>query len=378
MMVDGRRDHSLRVPRPDLSIAIGTPNACASCHRDRPARWAADAVDRWFPGRSRPAHYGQALDAGRRDLAGAEAQLVSLAGDATSPAIARATAVALLRHRSLASIHALERAAADPEPLVRMAAVVSAESLSLDSRLALLGRLLADPLQAVRIDAARVLADAPADRLTPEHRAALDRGLADYRRALEINADRAEAQVSLGLLADRRRDPDGARRAYERAISLDPTFVPAYVNLADSYRALQQDERGEQVLRQGLARNPDAAALHHALGLRLVRRGRRAEALVELGRAAKLAPTSARYAYVHGVALSSTGDRARALTVLTAAHEQHTGDPDILVALATISRDRGDLAAAGAWARKLQQVAPETPEARRISEELDRRQPAGR
>ena len=354
MTVDGRRDHSLRVPRPDLSIAIGTPNACTGCHRDRPAQWAADAVARWTDGRPRPAHYGQALDAGRRDLANAEAQLVSLAGDGTAPAIARATAVTLLRHRSIASIQALERAAADPEPLIRLAAVVAADSLSLDSRLSLLGRLLTDPRRAVRIDAARALADAPAERLTPEQRAALDHGLAEYRRAQEINADRAEAQVNLGLLADRRRDPDAARQAYERAISLDPAFVPAYVNLADSYRARDQDVRGEQLLRQGLGRVPEAPALHHALGLLLVRRGRTAEALIELGRAAELAPSSARYAYVYGVALNSTGAAARALAVLQAAHERHTGDPDILAALATISRDRGDRAAA----RGLRQEAP--------------------
>ena len=28
MDVDPRRDHSFRVPRPDLSVKLGTPNAC--------------------------------------------------------------------------------------------------------------------------------------------------------------------------------------------------------------------------------------------------------------------------------------------------------------------------------------------------------------
>jgi tetratricopeptide (TPR) repeat protein len=372
MVVDPRRDHSLRVPRPDLSIAIGTPNACTGCHRDRTAKWAADAVERWVGGRPRPTHYGHALDAGRRDLPNAEAQLVSLTGDTAAPAIARATAVSLLRHRSVASIRALERAASDSEPLVRLAAAGAGDSLDLDSRLSLLGRLLQDPLRAVRIEAARALADAPAERLAPEQRAALDRGLADYRRAQEINADRAEAQVNLGILAGRRRESDAAQRAYERAISLDPTFVPAYVNLADHYRALNQDVPGEQLLRQGIARVPGAAALHYALGLLLVRRGRAAEALDALGRATELAPSSARYAYVHGVALNSTGAGDRALAVLREAHEHHPGDPDILMALATISRDRGARLAARDYARKLLQAAPELPEARRLSHELDR------
>ncbi|HSF04812.1 MAG TPA: HEAT repeat domain-containing protein [Methylomirabilota bacterium] len=373
MLVDGRRDHSLRVPRPDLSVAIGTPNACTGCHADRTASWAAEVVARWVGGRPRPAHYGQVLDAGRRDLPNAGVQLVSLMDDVAAPAIVRATAVSLLRFRSVAAIRALERAVTDPEPLVRLAAAGAADSLGLDSRLSLLLRLLDDPLRAIRIEAARALADAPAERLAPEQRAALDRGLADYRRAQAINADRAEAHLSLGLLADRRRDPNTARQEYERALALDPTFVPAYVNLADHYRERDQDQRGEQLLRQGIVRVPGAAALHHALGLVLVRRGRTAEALVALGRAAELAPGSARYAYVHAVALSSTGAGDRALDILGRAHERHPGDPDILVALTTLSRDRGDRQAARDYARKLLQAVPELPEARQLARELEGR-----
>ena len=59
MVVDARRDHSIRVPRPDLSISLGTPNACTPCHADRPAQWAAEAVAGWYPGgRQTTPHYG--------------------------------------------------------------------------------------------------------------------------------------------------------------------------------------------------------------------------------------------------------------------------------------------------------------------------------
>jgi Flp pilus assembly protein TadD len=91
-----------------------------------------------------------------------------------------------------------------------------------------------------------------------------------------------------------------------------------------------------------------------------------------LGRAAELAPTNARYAYTYGVALNSTGAGDRALAELRGAHERHPGNPDILVALTTISRDRGDRVAARGYARALLQVAPELPEARQLASELDR------
>jgi tetratricopeptide (TPR) repeat protein len=373
MRIDPRRDHSLRVPRPDLSTALGTPDACTACHRDRASRWAADAVVRWYGPGPRPAHYGEAIHAGRRGLPGAQARLRRVATDPATPAIARATAVSLLRpHAGTASRQAVQAALADADPLVRLAAVEAAATLGLDPRLQLLVPALNAPLAAIRMEAARALADAPTERLTAEQRRALDRGLADYRRAQEINADRAEAQVNLGILADRRGEHALAEQAYERGIRLDPTFVPAYVNLADHLRARERDDRGERVLRQGLRRNPDAAALHHSLGLLLVREGRYADALAALARAAALGPDSASYAYVYGIALHSTGSPERALELLARAHDRHPGDADILAALATINRERGHLDAARAYAGKLLEVAPEDPRARQIAAGIGR------
>ena len=66
MGVDLRRDHSFRVPRPDLTETIGVPNACNACHTDRSPAWAASTVAGWYPhGRQTTPHYGTALNAGR-------------------------------------------------------------------------------------------------------------------------------------------------------------------------------------------------------------------------------------------------------------------------------------------------------------------------
>src|SRR5262245_7269635 len=35
--------HIFRVPLPDLSVKLGTPNACNDCHGDRSGEWAASA-----------------------------------------------------------------------------------------------------------------------------------------------------------------------------------------------------------------------------------------------------------------------------------------------------------------------------------------------
>ena len=44
MQIDPRRDHSIRIPRPDRTVTLCTPNACNGCHGDRSPEWAAAQV----------------------------------------------------------------------------------------------------------------------------------------------------------------------------------------------------------------------------------------------------------------------------------------------------------------------------------------------
>jgi predicted CXXCH cytochrome family protein len=159
MLVDPRRDHSLRVPRPDLTLKIGAPNACNACHADRTAGWAAEAAARWY-GPARPAapHYGVALYAGRAGAPGAGEALVALAADAETPGIVRATALSLLARYPDAARRVSPAASADPDPLVRLAAVSALEALPPDERAAPASPRLRDNIRAVRSEAARVLA----------------------------------------------------------------------------------------------------------------------------------------------------------------------------------------------------------------------------
>ncbi|HET8945681.1 MAG TPA: cytochrome c3 family protein, partial [Candidatus Polarisedimenticolia bacterium] len=88
MVIDPRRDHSLRVPRPDLSVEIGVPNPCSSCHAGRDARWAAAAVARWFPqGRSGQPHYARALHAARTGIPGSAEALLAILADPAEAAV---------------------------------------------------------------------------------------------------------------------------------------------------------------------------------------------------------------------------------------------------------------------------------------------------
>jgi tetratricopeptide (TPR) repeat protein len=371
MGVDRRRDHSLRIPRPDLSARLGTPNACTACHAGKAATWAADAIDRLQGPRQRPRHYGEVLQAARERDAAAAPELVALVTDAAQPAIVRATALAeLARFPGPRLEAAVAMGARDPEPLVRYGAAVALEGLPGALRVRAGGALLADPVLGVRAEAARWLAGSPPDLMTATQAAALSRAVDDFRGTLAVNADRPEAQLNLGNLEQALGRNTEAEAAYRVATELDPTFAPAWANLADATRARGDEAAAVAILRAALLRLPGNAELHHASGLALVRSGDLPAALAELKEAATLAPDSARFAYVYGVALNSAGQVPRALDVLSAASRRHAADRDILLALATINRDAGRIAEARKYAERLAAGDPEDASAAALLKEL--------
>ncbi len=374
MVIDARHDHSLRVPRPDLSLSLGSPNACTMCHADRKPEWAAAAMDRWYGAtwRARP-HYGQTLHAGATQGAKALPALLDLARDSAQPAIVRATAATLaqpqMRPEGVAAARSLLQ---DLDPSVRIAALGLLEPFDPAVRVPAAAALLADPIRGVRVEAARLLADVPESAFAPEQRSARDGALKEYVDGLRLDADWPAANVNLGNLALRQGHPDDAIAAYERALWLDPRFAGAYVNLADTRRQQGRDDEGQKVLRRGLAVLPHAAELHHALGLLLVRQGDKTGGLQQLAEAAKLAPDDARYAYVYAVGLHSTDKRSEALAVLRAADAGHPYDLEILNALISMNREAGDATAALDYARKLAEVLPDDPEVQRLLAALER------
>jgi Flp pilus assembly protein TadD len=364
MVIDARADHSMRIPRPDLSLELGTPNACTQCHGDQDDQWAADLVERWYGNAPAAPHFGQAIHAGRAGAPGAAQGLWKLATDRDQPAIARATALELARaFPEAARLMTLPRLLGDEDPLVRGAAVRYLETADPETRYRLGMPRLEDPILAVRLDAARILAPLVRYELPDDAPARLADALDAYRAALLVTAERPESHLNLGLLETRTGRLAAAQRAYRQAIRLDPAFAPAYVNLADLYRSLGSDKEGEALLEAGIDRAPEDASLHHALGLLQVRAGRGEQAIEELSLAASLAPEQARYAYVQAVAIRETGDLSRALAILEEAHRRHPNDTELLSALASFHREAGDRATALAYARELAALNPGDPRA---------------
>ena len=358
MVVDPRHDHSFRIPRPDLSVDLGTPNACNQCHADKDAAWASTHVKKWYG--ITPVGYQKfaaALDAGREGKAGATRLLADQVNDLETPDIARASAISgLARNLDQSAFQTIEQGLKDDDAMVRMASIGALEGLQPAMLVRPVFPLLDDPVRSVRIEAARVLAPVPVGQLQGDQLSIYNRAASEYVESQTANAERPEAQLNLGNYYAAKGEIEKASAAYTKAIELEDIFVPAYVNLADLFRAQQKDDEAEKILNKAIAVAPDNADVHFALALLLVRKQQSDKAVNSFQRAAELDISNARYAYVYAVALNSAGKTDQAIELMQDAHNRFPGNADILSALIAFHRDAGNNFAAQAYMKKLQKL----------------------
>jgi predicted CXXCH cytochrome family protein len=377
MGVDDRRDHSMRVPRPDLTVSIGTPNACNDCHSDRSAAWAQRSLeDRGVD--TPPPHFATVLHGARRRGPDAERALVSLAHQDTLPAIVQATAISELQeYPSRPTLQVLLRTLDSPDPSVRVAALRTLEMASPEQRFQLAEHRLRDSSLSVRSEAGRVLAGTPRELMTAAQAASLDSAVAAYLTIQALDADHPVSHVNRGLVLSARSRHEEAEAAYRNAIALEPSWIPAYANLADLYRRLQREADAEQLLRDGIATVESPAPLHHSLGLSLVRQGRKDEAVEQLRLAALLAPDAPRFAYVYAVALQDVDRPEDAAAVLEVALRSHPNDPDLVFTMATMALSEGNWSVAERWGRHLKVLEPFRERADVLLADIQARRSAG-
>ena len=361
MVVDPRRDHSIRIPRPDLSDKLGTPNACNQCHKDKPIQWATGYLEQWY-GKEllNREHYGEVFWAGRRRYPEAHKGLLRLACDREQAPMIRATAISLLGgYPDPATSDLLRLMINDPDPLIRYAtfSVVQFGDPELIRDLAV--PRLRDSVKLVRLMAASSLTAVPRNMVPVASTGLLNAALEEYNASLMINADHPSTHMNFGNLYLNTGDYEKAEASYREAIELEPGLVGPYINLADLYRRLDRDDEGEKVLKSALERYPELAAIHYALGLLKVRQGEHEEALVYLRNAAIYDPVDPQYSYVYGIALNSQNRPADALEFLKKALERNPYDRNILYSLATISMENGQTEEAKSFAARLVEYYPD-------------------
>lgn len=379
MGIHYRLDHSLRIPRPDLSTKIGTPNACNRCHIDKTVQWSADAITRWYGPGNRP-HYGTIIEKGRKRHPEAKEDLIRLAADPLYPVIVRATALSLLTGYPWEDIAAktFELALMDDEALIRRTAVESLSRSGAKGQTELLAPLLYDPVAAVRMEAASALAGEPSKTLSADQRKVFQKALQEYIGSMEYAGDFAYGRYNLANLCAVLNRPAEAIRNYEAALKIDGLFYPAKVNLTMLYHSKGENEKAEGLFRDVVDSHPELYDVAYSLGLLLAELGKNEEALEYLVRAAKGLPARSRIQYNLGLLLQKLHRDSEAESAFRSALNVEPVNMDYLYALAGLYLNLNRLAEARKVAERMVSAHPEQTIGHELLALIERRRSAGK
>lgn len=264
MVVDGRRDHSFRIPRPDLFLQTLSPNACTDCHQEETPGWAANAIEMWYPdSQNRTPHYGEVIAQARNDLTGSTEALADLAEYTALPAIVRATALEMLiRAASPALATRLEHLLRDPDPMVRATATLLQRGASNTMKSERLAPMLVDPVKSVRIAAAREFLSILSTGAPGQVTEGLNGAMREWQTTLGNKADFPETQIVLAGIGLTTRRMDAALMAFGEATELDPQLTQAWVMMIRIHSALGNQAAARATADRALEINPDSVELN--------------------------------------------------------------------------------------------------------------------
>ena len=365
---DYRRDHSFRIPRPDLTAMTGVPNACNDCHKDKSTAWSQSYILKRYGERTRP-HYGEtfaAAEAGDRSVI---PDLILYSENELFPLMVRATAVRFLgRLNTPESNSAVERALTDPASLVRHTAVMSYNPSDIASYENLMLPLLNDPVKGIRAEAAIRLSEVREDQLSPAARKARRAALDEYAGINLYNADFPGGLFNLGIMYANAGDFTKAEAAYREALGVDDQFYMAKVNLATVCAQQGKTGEAEKLLRELIRDHPELHELNSSLAMLLAEQGRYEESREYFLKASKFMPEQTRILYNLGLLENTLGNTTTAEEYLLKALNRDPGNYDYIYAMATFCLEHGMKDKAMKYARQLADRFPGDQAARQLIE----------
>ena len=359
MGVDYRPDHSIRIPRPDLTISINSPNACNDCHVDQSARWSDDYITKWY-GLKRKPHFGTTFALAREADTQALKKLIEISQDELFPISVRATAISYMnRYNSPETVKIIKLALDDPEPLIRESATrVYINSNVAEYKKDLL-KLLNDPVKAVRASAALRISELAPEEIPNNYKEVFNRALTEYKNMNLYMADFPSGRMNLGVMYTNLSQLTEAAKQYEEAIKIDSLFYPAKINLAIVYNQLGKNNEAEILLRDLVANHSDLFDAYYYLGLLLAEKKNYEEAVLYMQKASELMPERARINYNSGLMLQYLGRNNDAEKELLKAVNKEPRNIDFLYALADHYIKAGQNKKAMSIGLRLKQQFPE-------------------
>jgi len=369
---DYRRDHSFRNPRPDLTLSIGSPNACNDCHSDKQVSWSQNYMIKWYGGKRRP-HYGETFAAAEKRDSKAIPELILYAGNELFPLMVRATAVSLLaNYDDTLSRNAIVRALSDPASLVRHSAINGFQPEDLRSFEKLLTPLLNDPVKGIRTEAAIRLSAVPEDQLSEPVRKARKAALEEYVNVNLYTSDFPGGRYNLGVMHANAGDLEKAAESYRAALRIDGLFFRAKVNLATVYNQQGRNSDAEKLLKEVLTENPEISQVNYSLALLLAEMGKNDESRKYFLKAVELMPEEPRILYNLALFENSQGNSGQAEEYLIKALKAEPDNYDFLYATCTMFLEHNQKLKALEYAKRIADKFPQNPAGKQLIQAASR------
>lgn len=323
MGVDYRRDHSFRIPRPDLSEENGTPNACNQCHKEKTNKWAADFIVKWY-GENRPYQYGIAFSAANDLQNNADIKLRTIINDSSySPSI-RATSITYLSDDP-SNNETLKKTLLSKDPVIR---IISANSYRVNTRNDVndLLPLLSDETKAIRIEAVSKLPFLDSLLIPDSSLVTYHKALEEQLQVLEYNSDFPAGKYNFGNYYYKRGDYKKAEQYYLSAIEQDGEFEVAKLNLAILYSAMGEPIKSEIILKKFIDENPNNGEVLYNYGLILSENRKYKKSLKYLKMASELMPSNTKIDYNIAMLYDFFNDKVKAEYYLKSAIKKDEGD----------------------------------------------------
>ena len=337
MVNDFRRDHSFRVPRPDLSIKYGTPNACIGCHEDKDNEWAWEQFKKNH-GEPKNKHFSDLLAPGLLgDEHGLEA-LQELVSDTIYPEITRASAVrGMENYLHSNSISSLINFLNDDSPLVRGAALDVLGNIEVSQEYLInLLPLLEDKKRSVRVKVFFALSAFDELLIPEEHKETYGKVKKEFEIYLNSISDFVGGRIKRANYHLKKGDLDAAIRGYESAIELDGINNLARTTLANLYYRNGQIEEAEKAFKTIIEQEPEYGPTYYSYGLLLAEINKIPEAIEQLTIATSYMPENTRVYYNLSLLYDKINDLKKAESTVVKGLKQNTNSEDLLYMLAYI------------------------------------------
>ena len=372
-----RSDHSMLPPAPAATMAFKSPNACTLCHNDKDAAWADTLVRQWHSrDYQRPVlERASLIDMARKRDWTKLPEMLACITDPGRDEIFAASLIRLIPPGQTAEVKGtLLKAAGDPSPLVRGAAVQALGLIPSMESLQALIESTKDDYRLVRVRAAAGLASFPGMSVPAAYQEQISKATDEYLASITVMPDQWTSHHNLGNYHLGQGEFKKAVASYQTALRFDPQAVAVMVNMSIAHARMGEADEAEKILLKALALAPDNAAGNFNLGLLYAEKRQLKPAEDHLRKAITADPQMAQAAY--NLCIITAKDRLdEAVAWCRKAADLRPQDAKYAYTLAFYLQQKGETAQAGKVLNTLLEKYPQHRDAEALLKEISGKNP---